>query len=157
MPTVGDGSGLAAALTAEQLQQCYGAVFQRLQMLQQKLLAGPTFFQKDVAAKAVLLFFVLTDSVKQEKCVDDFVLIDTYAETVFGGKLAIEADGPHHFRHPDGLMTGSTLNRNRALQARGYVAVSVPVDVWDSCPESRKPELLQQLIQEPVSSNFISF
>jgi hypothetical protein len=45
-----------------------------------------------------------------------------------GQLLAVEVDGPTHFTWLGERPTGETLARNRALVARGYRVVSVPVD-----------------------------
>ena len=52
--------------------------------------------------------------------------------TAGGELLAVEVDGPSHFRRPDGGLMGTTLYRNRALAARGYRVVSVPYREWDA-------------------------
>jgi len=65
---------------------------------------------------------------------DGVMKIDVAATTGSGMLLAVEADGPSHFRWPDsdrGVL-GSTLYRNRALAARGYTVISVPYYEWNS-------------------------
>jgi hypothetical protein len=148
----GDGSnGLAAALTAEQLQECYKSLIEQLEMRKEQLIKEPTYFQLGVAGGVELLPFVREGSVQQEQIVG-VVLADAVAETVDGRKLAVEADGSHHFRHPDGQLTGSTLYRNRALQARGYIVVSVPYAEWCNCAPGEQQALLQRLVEQAMSS-----
>lgn len=45
-------------------------------------------------------------------------------------KLAIEVDGPFHYRRPDHAPTGPTVVRNMALASAGYVVVTVPWWEW---------------------------
>jgi hypothetical protein len=78
--------------------------------------------------------------------------IDITATTAAGVQLAVEADGPSHFRWPDssdrGLM-GSTLFRNRALSARGYTVVSVPYYEWDKLrSQQEKQQWLMAAIRQ---------
>jgi hypothetical protein len=68
---------------------------------------------------------------------DGLFSIDIVAETAAGAQLAIEVDGPAHFRVPDYGLTGTTLFRNRQLAARGYVVVSVPYMGWNTVAQAR--------------------
>jgi hypothetical protein len=61
---------------------------------------------------------------------DGALLLDIAGRTAAGVLVAVEADGPTHFRQPDGALTGPTLYRNRALAVRGYSLVSVPGHAW---------------------------
>jgi very-short-patch-repair endonuclease len=73
--------------------------------------------------------------------------IDIAAVTAAGVRLAVEADGPHHFvsvevdgpnhfvspdnRRPTQYrVEGPTQYRNRALAARGYTVISIPYWEW---------------------------
>jgi hypothetical protein len=79
---------------------------------------------------------------------DGFLSIDILLVTSGRVPVAIEVDGPHHFRRPDQQPTGSTLWRNRALAARGYVVVSVPYWEWRRVGggAARKVEYLEKKI-----------
>jgi hypothetical protein len=62
-----------------------------------------------------------------------------------GELLAVEVDGPTHFTWPGQRPTGDTLERNRALERRGYRVVCVPVDPgW---AEQRGQQQRQQYLQ----------
>lgn len=71
---------------------------------------------------------------------DRMLCIDIDAVTQQGVQLAIEVDGPSHFRLPDLASTGSTLFRNRQLAARGYVVVVVPYFEWTAAVEEAQEE-----------------
>ena len=100
------GAELAAAEDASKLQQ---AVFEAALQLPMKFRKRP---QLEVQTR------------------DGFLSIDIFFVTPEKVPVAIEVDGPRHFRRPDLQPTGSTLWRNRALAARGYVVVSVPYWEW---------------------------
>jgi hypothetical protein len=65
-----------------------------------------------------------------------------------GVRVAIEVDGPQHFRQPDLQPTGTTQWRNRSLAARGYVVVSVPYWEWDRLPAAKRVGYLEGKIQQ---------
>jgi hypothetical protein len=44
--------------------------------------------------------------------------------------LAIEVDGPWHFRRPDRAVVGPTRFKNRLLARQGYLVVSIPYFQW---------------------------
>jgi hypothetical protein len=69
---------------------------------------------------------------------DGLFSIDIAAQTATGVQLAIEVDGPSHFRLPDMALTGTTLFRNRQLAARGYVVVSVPYTGWNAAVATQR-------------------
>jgi hypothetical protein len=58
------------------------------------------------------------------------MIIDIAGRTADGVLVAVEADGPWHFRQPDGELDGPTQYRNRALAVQGYRLVSVPYYDW---------------------------
>jgi very-short-patch-repair endonuclease len=153
----GDGSGLAAGLTAEQLEQCKSALRQQLQQRREQQLRKPTKFQTEVRAAVSQLPGVRQGSLQYEELVDGLVLVDVVAEMNDGRKLAVEADGATHFTHQHGQLTGSTLHRNRALAARGYVVVSVNNKDW---PYGSSPPALcaqQALLQKLVKDALIAY
>jgi len=75
---------------------------------------------------------------------DELFSVDIAAEAVCGLQLAIEVDGPSHYRLPDMAHTGTTLFRNRQLAARGYVVVSVPYMGWNAAVAATRRQQQQQ-------------
>jgi very-short-patch-repair endonuclease len=149
---------LAAGLTAEQLEQCKSALRQQLQQRRDQQLRNPTKFQQQVCAVLSQLPNVQRSSLKQEVLVDGLVLVDMVADTLDGYKLAVEADGAPHFCHPNNQLTGSTLYRNQALAARGYVVVSIKFSDWPygSSPRAWRARQvqLQGLVEEALKLAF---
>lgn len=135
-----DAQGLGSVLSEQQLQQCSSAWANQLQ---QYAARESTIFQADVFE--VLLQLPMTwqskPAMEQLSEPDGAVCIDISGVTAEGVKVAVEADGPTHFRRPDLGVGGSTLYRNRALAARGYVVVSVAIHEW------RRLQGVQQQIQ----------
>jgi hypothetical protein len=62
-------------------------------------------------------------------------------------KVAIEVDGPWHWRRPDRQPTGPTQFRNRLLAHRGYTVVTVPYLMWQGLREEQRVAYLQTLLQ----------
>jgi hypothetical protein len=81
---------------------------------------------------------------------DGALLIDIAGRTADGVLVAVEADGPSHFRQPDEGLTGPTQHRNRALAVRGYRLVSVPKSEWNKVwtDEQGQDKYLMQLFIE---------
>eukprot|EP00775_Hariotina_reticulata_P001968 gene1967-biopygen3470 len=125
--------GLLGTLTAEQLQQCEAACKKQLRST---TAAAQSPFQRDVFKTLQQMpssFWQQAPQLEQLCQPDGALSIDITATTAAGVQLAVEADGPSHFRWPDsdrGLM-GPTLFRNRALSARGYTVVCLPYYEWD--------------------------
>jgi very-short-patch-repair endonuclease len=63
-------------------------------------------------------------------------------------KVAIEVDGPWHWRRPDLQPTGPTHFRNRLLAHRGYTVVTVPYLKWQGLREEQRVVYLQKLLQD---------
>jgi hypothetical protein len=121
--------GLAGTLSAQQLQQC-ADVWEL--MLQQTAQQRRTVFEQGVLAAAQQLPG-LAACCQEARTDDGAYSVDVIAmHTATGRRLAIEADGPHHFLLPGRQPTGDTLARDRALAARGYVVVSVPWWKWNA-------------------------
>jgi hypothetical protein len=81
---------------------------------------------------------------------DGALIIDIAGRTADAVLVAVEADGPTHFRQPDRGLMGSTQYRDRALALRGYRLVSVPFWDWDGLrgDEQRQHQyLLQRFIE----------
>lgn len=82
--------------------------------------------------EAVLQIPELQDVRLEVTTADKLWSMDIAAVTAQGHKLAVEVDGPHHHRRPDGRANGSTVFRNKALMYRGYVVVEVPWMEWNA-------------------------
>jgi hypothetical protein len=80
----GDGSSLAAGLTAEQLQQCKSALQELLQQRREQQLLTPTTFQQQVYTALSQLPSVQRSSLEQEVLGDGLVLVDMVADTLDG-------------------------------------------------------------------------
>ena len=124
-------SGLSSSLSQLQLQQCKEEweAAQAATAVASK--ASPAHQAAFAAAKEVK---VLQQAQLQleARTADGLISIDILATTAGGVRIAIEVDGHFsHFRRPDLQPTGTTLWRDRALAARGYVVVSVPYWEWD--------------------------
>ena len=70
-----------------------------------------------------------------------------------GASLALEVDGPYHFsaNRPHARL-GSTVLRDRLLQAEGYTVVSVPWFEWEVLQGGEaQGRYLQRLVDEAVA------
>jgi hypothetical protein len=129
------GQGLQGSLTQQQLQQC-AAVWH--QAMQQTAEYQHTNFQRSVCAAVQRLPIAWQQQPQMEQSSvgrdgvtpDGALLLDIAGKTADGVLVAVEADGPWHFRRPDGGLMGTTQYRNRALAVRGYRLVSVPDVKW---------------------------
>jgi hypothetical protein len=129
------GQGLQGSLTEQQLQQCRAAWEQALQGTSRQ---KATDFQQSVFAAVQLLSITWQQQPQVEQlsvgsnCVtaDGALVIDIAGRTADGVLVAVEADGPWHFRQPDGGLMGTTQYRNMVLAVRGYRVVSVPYYEW---------------------------
>jgi hypothetical protein len=123
---------LLAGISAEQLQQCRSAWTAAVQLSSPN--AACSKFQLDLFQQLQSLPLKWQQDPQLEQlCQPDGVMtVDVTATTGNGMLLAVEADGPSHFRWPesDSGLVGSTLYRNRALAARGYTVISVPYYEW---------------------------
>lgn len=67
-----------------------------------------------------------------------------------GCRVAVEADGPHHFLvRPRHSPMGDTLYRWRALSRRGWAVMSVRSDTWDSLTGQKER---QQFLKDQLTS-----
>ena len=122
------GHGLSGVLTQQQLEQCRATweeqltatAKQQASRLQQLVYAAVLRLPSDMWQQ---------QPQPEQPTADKACLIDITAVTAMGVKVAIEVEGPHHYIQPSSTLSGSTLYRNRALAARGYVVISVPY--WD--------------------------
>jgi hypothetical protein len=125
-----EGQGLQGSLTQQQLQQCRAAWDAQLQQTAKQRLSD---FQRSVFAAVQRLPMAWQQPQMEQLSVgrggvapDGALLIDIAGRTADGVLVAVEADGPTHFRQPDEGLTGPTQYKNRALAVRGYRLVSVP-------------------------------
>jgi hypothetical protein len=149
------GRGLQGSLTQQQLQQCR-AVWD--EQLRQSAKQRYTDFQRSVLAAVQRLPVNWQQQPQMEQqsmgtdgvTPDGALLIDIAGRTAGGVLVEVEADGPTHFRQPDGGLTGPTQYRNRALAVRGYRLVSVPSWGWDKVwrDEQGQDQYLMQLFNE---------
>uniref|UniRef100_A0A383VJ75 RAP domain-containing protein n=1 Tax=Tetradesmus obliquus TaxID=3088 RepID=A0A383VJ75_TETOB len=149
--------GLQGSLTEQQLQQCWAAWQQQMQpTLEQQ----HTEFQRSVFAAVRQLPITWQQQPQLEQLSvgrdgvtpDGALLLDIAGRTAAGVLVAVEADGPTHFREPDGGLMGTTQYRNRALAVRGYRLVSVPWWEWAKLrgDAQRQQYLMQQFEQAGV-------
>jgi hypothetical protein len=130
------GQGLQGSLTEQQLQQSQAAWQQQMQ---DTLKQAPTQFQRSLFAAVQRLPISWQQQRQMEQLSvgrdgvtpDGALVLDIAGRTAAGVLVAVEADGPTHFRQPDGGLMGTTLWRNRALAVRGYRLVSVRYSSWD--------------------------
>jgi hypothetical protein len=66
-------------------------------------------------------------------------------------RVAIEVDGPWHWRRADMRPTGPSAFRNRLLAHRGYTVVTVPYFEWQGLKDHERAAYLQQAIQQQRS------
>jgi hypothetical protein len=129
------GQGLQGSLTQQQLQRCRAAWDEQLRQTAKQWLSD---FQRSVFAAVQRLPIAWQQQPQMEQLSmgsdgvtpDGALLIDIAGRTADGVLVAVEADGPTHFRQPDGGLMGTTQYRNRALAVRGYRLVSVFESVW---------------------------
>jgi hypothetical protein len=131
------GKGLQGSLTEQQMQQCRAAWKQSLQGTSKNAISD---FQRSVFAAVCQLPITWQQQPQMEQLStsrdgmtrDGARLIDIAGRTADGVLVAVEADGPTHFRQPDARITGPTQYRNKALAVRDYRLVRVPKHVWDT-------------------------
>jgi hypothetical protein len=149
------GQGLQGSLTEQQLQQCRAAWDQQMQEIAKQ---QHTDFQLSVFAAVQRLNITWQQQPQMEQLSvgrdgvtpDGALLLDIAGRTAAGVLVAVEADGPTHFRRPDGGLKGATQYRNRALAVRGYKLVSVPGHEWRKVwsDEHGQQQYLMQLFKE---------
>ena len=143
----GNSRGLSACLTEQQLRECRE---QWQKQLLARASARASSTQRGVLAAAQHLQGLSCPPQQEAVTADGLQSIDVLVVTVGGGQVAIEFDGPRHFRQPDLQPTGPTQWRNRSLAARGYVVVSVPYWDWDELPTSRHVCYLESKVQQGI-------
>jgi hypothetical protein len=134
------GQGLQGSLIEQQLQQCRAAWDQQMQETAKQ---QHTEFQRSVFAAVQRLGIAWQQQPQMEQLSvgrdslslvaatpDGALLLDIAGRTAAGVLVAVEADGPTHFRRPDRGLMGTTQYRNRALAVRGYRLVSVHWSEW---------------------------
>lgn len=139
-----------SVLTKQQLQQCSTAWAAHVQ---QRAVQQSSAFQDYVfeLLQQLPISWQVSPALEQLSQPDGMFSMDIGAVTADGLRLAIEVDGPTHFRLPDRGLTGSTLYRNRALSARGYAVVSVAAHDWEQLQgPQQQVQYLMQLLQSFV-------
>uniref|UniRef100_A0A383VQ77 RAP domain-containing protein n=1 Tax=Tetradesmus obliquus TaxID=3088 RepID=A0A383VQ77_TETOB len=130
------GQGLQGSLTEQQLQQCKATWDHNMRLTAKQ---RHTALQCSVFAAVRRLHLNWQQQPQMEQpslgrdgvTPDGALLLDIAGRTAAVVLVAVEADGPTHFRQPDGGLKGPTQYRNRALAVRGYNLVSVPWWQWD--------------------------
>ena len=123
-----NSTGLVSCLTKQQLQDCREQWQKGIAEIVASAKASSA--HRAVYAAAQQLSFSSQPPELEARTADGLHSIDVLVVTSGGVKVAIEVDGPQHFRQPDLQPTGPTQWRNRSLAARGYVVVSVPTWEW---------------------------
>jgi hypothetical protein len=146
------GVGLQGSLSSDQLQQCRDAWQAALelaadnasasQLLQSVLHALQQLPVEWAEAPAIAQGSLGTDGKP-----DAVLMLDVVARTSAGVLLAVEVDGPGHFRQPDGGLMGIMLWRNKALAARGYKLVSIPSSTWEKLSGDEQQQYLHGRLQ----------
>jgi hypothetical protein len=146
--------GLSDCLTEAQLQQCRAAWLRHQGgggLLAAAAATGSGFrLQRKVLAAARQLEGLAAPPVLETLADDGLFSIDILAQTAAGARLAIEVDGPAHFRQPDRRPTGTTLFRNAQLAARGYVVVPVAHFAWNAAVAAAG--ISQQQVQQDAAA-----
>uniref|UniRef100_A0A383VGT6 RAP domain-containing protein n=1 Tax=Tetradesmus obliquus TaxID=3088 RepID=A0A383VGT6_TETOB len=152
------GQGLQGSLTEQQLQQCEAAWQQQMQHTSEQ---QHSEFQRSVFASVQRLPITWQQQPQMEQLSvgrdgvtpDGALLLDIAGRTVAGVLVAVEADGPTHFREPDRGLMGTTQYRNRALAVRGYRLGGVVGGSTAAQPDTKqatgpKPQQQQQQQQQ---------
>ncbi|KAF6264329.1 hypothetical protein COO60DRAFT_176363 [Scenedesmus sp. NREL 46B-D3] len=144
--------GLQGSLTEQQLQQCRAAWDKALQQTARQ---SGSDFQLSVLAAVHRLPITWQQQPQMEQLsvgrdgvtTDGALLLDIAGRTASNVLVAVEADGPSHFRRPDGGLMGGTQYRNRALAVRGYRLVSVPWFEWAQLQGVKQQQQQQYLLR----------
>ncbi|WIA37950.1 hypothetical protein OEZ86_001327 [Tetradesmus obliquus] len=101
------------------------------------------------AAVAAVLAAGLGLEVQQEALTEDGLFSIDVAVEWKGRRVAVEVDGPAHFTNsvPRSLL-GSSLAKQRCLQARGWAVLSVPYFTWADLAQQQKQQQQQQQQQQ---------
>ena len=145
----GNSRGLSACLSAQQLQECKEQWQKDIAECAASARTFPTHRAVFVAAQC--LSGLGQPAQLEAVTADGLHTIDVVVVTKGNVRVAIEFDGPYHFRQPDLQPTGPTQCRNRSLAARGYVVVSVPYWEWDPLPNSQHVAYLQSKVQRALA------
>jgi hypothetical protein len=149
------GQGLQSSLTQQQLQRCRAVWDEALEKAAKK---QHTNLQQSVFAAVQRLPIAWQQQPQMEQLSlgrdgvtpDGTLMIDIAGRTADCELVAVEADGPWHFRQPDREVKGPTQYRNRALAVWGYRLVSVPFWELDGLQgdEQRQHQYLIQRFME---------
>jgi hypothetical protein len=151
------GKGLQDTLTEQQLQQCRAAWDE---LTQTALKQPASKLRRDVFAQVqrMPIAWQQPPQMKQLSITRDGVyfdgalLLDIAGRTAAGVLVAVEADGPSHFRQPDRALTGLAQYRNRALLQRGYKVIPVPYFDWNELKSAAQQQqyLKQKFLEAGV-------
>jgi hypothetical protein len=141
--------GLCGCLSKQQLHECKEQWQKRIG----EVAASAKMSQAHQAVfEAAAEMPLLSDPPQLEALTRDRLhSIDLRVVTTAGIEVAIEVDGPQHFRQPDLQPTGTTQWRNRSLAARGYVVVLVPPWEWIRVPAAQRLGYLEAKIQQGLA------
>lgn len=158
----GDAHGLLGVLDPAQIQCCRTACSSLDTSPQCNntavSTASVTSLQQQVFKALCSLQMTWQEAPRMEQSSSDGLLVvDIVCRTAAGQLVAIEVDGPSHFVAPDNTLTGPTLYRNAALQARGYNVISIPYFEWTCLGRGRaqKQYLMQRLGTAGVHSGVL--
>jgi hypothetical protein len=140
------GQGLSGVLSQQQLEQCRASWLQQVAANAQQQVSnmhGAVL----VAVQQLPAATWQQPPAAEQVTADGSYSVDIAATTASGVKVAIEVDGPSHFIQPGNSLGGTTMFRNRALAARGYVVISIPYWEWDALrgAEQKQQYLLAKL------------
>ncbi|KAF8060283.1 L-lactate permease [Scenedesmus sp. PABB004] len=131
LPGGGGGPGLGRALAPQQLQTCRAAWAAGLAARQKQ---QPSRFQREVfaALQRLPLKWAAPPAMEQLAAPDGACLVDITATTAGGARLAVEADGPTHFRTPGRGLMGETLfsaaGARAGMATRALMPAAAPPD-----------------------------
>jgi hypothetical protein len=141
--------GLLGCLSKQQLHQCKE---QWQKGIDEVSASAKTSTAHQAVFEAAAELPLFRDPPQLEALTEDRLhSIDVRVVTTAGVEVAIEVDGPQHFRKPDQQPTGTTQWRNRSLAARGYVVVSVPIREWIRLPAAKRVGFLEGKIQQGLA------
>jgi hypothetical protein len=142
--------GLWGSLSSEQLQQCRDTWQAALELAADTAYASAVLQSVLHALQQLPISWAEAPAVAQGSVgangqPDGVLVVDVAARTSAGVLLAVEVDGPSHFRQPDGGLMGLMLWRNKALAARGYKLLSIPLATWEKLSGEQQQQ--QQYLQ----------
>ena len=123
-------------MTSEQIQEC------RV-LWQQRVVAAvgrTSALEKSVFSAIQHLPELAAAPVLKVPTADGLFFCDIAAVTTSGVQIAVQVCGPSNLSFPDMRPTGSTMYRDRALVARGYVLLIMPYWEWNKVAQGKPLE-----------------